>query len=213
MGNIYLFNDYNSISSLNSSLSKCTGCQYGVHSKKVGGVGPPTCNLMIVGQHPGPKEVSSGIPFFGASGKMLKNIMKKVKLDPDSCYLTNAVKCKPMGEDKLTTFAIKACHHWLDMECDIVAPKLIVALGMVASDYLVGPDTKVGVEIKGRYGIPVVATYHTAYILRLKKAMENSVEVEETEGKPSFVKKRYDDIVKEVKAHWDLIQSIVKRCS
>jgi uracil-DNA glycosylase family 4 len=168
----------------------------------VGGIGSPRTNLMVVGQHPGPKEVSTGVPFSGTSGDMLKRIMRKFGMDPKDCYLTNVVKCKPIGEDKVNIQAIKICGSaWLDYEVDIVGPKLILALGLIAANYLVGKDTEMGKVVMSKYGIPVVTTYHTAYLLRLKGAASGS-------DAPQISKDIYERVGKEMAEHWKVVGEI-----
>lgn len=198
MGAIYLFREYDTIKDMKIALSKCTYCVYGLHSKKVGGIGSPTASLMVVGQNPGPKEVGTGIPFSSVSGALLKDIISKVGIPMENCYLTNVIKCKPIVEEKIATVPVKCCKPWLDIEVDIVAPRLIVALGQVASDAVLGTNSPVGKVLQSRFGIPGIGTYHTAYIQRLKNS-----------GTSDYALNKYRTIKKEVYEHWKLVASII----
>jgi len=203
MGNLFLFSEYQSIVNLNAVIHKCTKCQYGKHSKKVCGSGPGKAKLMVVGQHPGPKEVETGVPFSGSSGDLLKKIMTTCGINYKESFLTNVIKCKPMGEDKVAIQAIKACSEYLDNEIDLVGPKVILALGAIAADSLVSKDAEMGIPITGRYGIPIITTYHTAYLLRLKNASSNV-------SAPILTKDKYVQVAKEMKAHWDTVARLLK---
>jgi uracil-DNA glycosylase family 4 len=190
---LYLFKEYPTMIDLNHALAKCTVCQYGTQSKKVGGIGPSQSKLVVVGQNPGPKEVNTGKPFSGVSGDLLKRMMRRVGIDPDKVYLTNVVKCKAEGEDKIATPSVSICgKHWLDHEIDLVSPVIIVALGAVSSSYLVDKASAIGVMTQSKYGIPCITTYHTAYIQRLFNASKES----------QYSKNKYDEIKAESDSHW-----------
>jgi uracil-DNA glycosylase family 4 len=110
------------------------------------------------------------------------------------------VKCKPIGEEKVTPPAVKLCgSYWLDYEVDLVMPKLIIALGTHAASYIVGGEPETGKILQSKYGIPCIHTPHTAYLMRLKNASKTS----------EYVRGIYEETRAKMNADWALIAKTI----
>jgi DNA polymerase len=124
---------------------------------------------MLVGEAPGAEEDRRGEPFVGRAGKLLDEILRAVGLGRESVYITNTVKCRPPGNRDPAPAEMGACRAYLDRQIELVDPDVIVAIGKVAAQNLLGSDAPVG-RMRGRPhalgGIPLVVTYHPAYLLR-----------------------------------------------
>jgi uracil-DNA glycosylase len=196
-----LYNSYSrDLNDLREKVQSCTDglpenmhCPYhGLGRRRVNGIGPYDASLMVVGQGPGPREEESGKPFSGGSGGLLRDILKKVGLEPKEVFLTNLVRCMPPKNKRIISRAIKMCGRWLDDEVGLVHPHLIVCLGNEASEALTGGTAR-GEVVTTKYGIPAVCMYHTAYLLRVK-------------GKDPA---RYKEIAEEEYKAWKLVAGIV----
>ena len=155
---------------LRSRVAACTRC--GLHegrTKTVFGVGDEQARWMLVGEAPGAEEDRRGEPFVGRAGKLLDEILRAVGLGRESVYITNTVKCRPPGNRDPAPAEMGACRAYLDRQIELVDPDVIVAIGKVAAQNLLGSDAPVG-RMRGRPhalgGIPLVVTYHPAYLLR-----------------------------------------------
>jgi DNA polymerase len=156
---------------LRSLVAECSACGLCKQRKQaVFGVGAPSGPWMFVGEGPGADEDEQGEPFVGQAGKLLDNMLAAIgcRRGRDT-YIANVVKCRPPGNRTPTAEEAAACAPFLDRQIELVAPKLIVALGKSAVVRLLGTDAAVA-SLRGkvhRYrGIPVVVTYHPAYLLR-----------------------------------------------
>lgn len=134
--------------------------------------GSPESPLAIVGEGPGGVEDEYGVPLVGPSGQLLDKALASVGVTRDCVYTTNVIKCRPKNNRTPTIDEGRLCAgHWLDEEMALVQSKVIVALGSVALKYLYRPDGRItkdrGQWFTTKYGIPAIATYHPAYLLRL----------------------------------------------
>jgi DNA polymerase len=156
------------------SCRACGLCQG--RKKAVFGTGDRQAKWLFVGEGPGYNENLQGLPFVGAAGQLLDNMMKALGVQRgDQAYIANIVKCRPtdqQGKDRPPTAdEVAACLPYLHRQIALIAPQIIVALGKTAATSLLGLDmeTPVG-QLRGKLhqfkGIPVVATYHPAYLLR-----------------------------------------------
>lgn len=158
------------------NCKECTACDLYLHRKQVV-LGRGQCinpSVLIVGEAPGANEDETGVPFIGASGHMLSNIISCVGWDDDdsygNTYITNAVKCRPPQNKTPNKKQIQACYPWLEKEIETLKPKVILTLGNVPLKSL-GFENKVS-KLVGKNktlvykDIPVVAAYHPAYLLR-----------------------------------------------
>jgi len=151
-------------------LGDCTRCKLHLHrTHLVFGVGNPKAELIFVGEGPGRDEDLQGEPFVGAAGKLLDDIIESIGLSRDEVYICNVVKCRPPNNRNPEPDEIETCQPFLFAQIACVAPKLICTLGKFAAQTLLKVETPISV-LRGRFsqfkGIPVMPTYHPAYLLR-----------------------------------------------
>ncbi|EGF33241.1 putative DNA polymerase-like protein, bacteriophage-type protein [Oxalobacteraceae bacterium IMCC9480] len=162
---------------LELAVASCTRCALCKNRKQaVLGAGDQKPGWLFVGEGPGHVEDQQGEPFVGPAGKLLDNMLLALDLPRgENNYLANAVKCRPVGADGKdrppSADESAACRPYLERQIALLQPAVIVALGKVAALSLLGGDPKIAVaalrEHTHRYGsIPVVVTYHPAYLLR-----------------------------------------------
>jgi len=168
-----------SFDALRDGLRACTRCPlHEPATQVVGGEGPRDAPLMIVGEQPGDQEDREGRPFVGPSGQLMDRIAEEAGLDRGAAYVTNAVKhfkFRRRGKRRLheppNRMEIERCKWWLDLEVELVKPKMILSLGATALESLTG--TRRGL-LKRRGGFeetqsgPVFVTVHPSYILRIR---------------------------------------------
>ena len=133
------------------------------------GVGSPEARLMFVGEGPGHDEDLQGIPFVGRAGQLLTDIIGAMKLKREQVYIANVVKCRPPENRTPQPDEIGACLGFLEKQIEIIAPSVIVCLGAVAVSALLGVSggiTKIRGTLREFRGIPVMPTFHPAYLLR-----------------------------------------------
>ncbi len=149
----------------------CTACRLRAGcTQTVFGVGDEQADWLFVGEGPGADEDALGEPFVGQAGKLLDNMLMAIKLKRgENVYIANIVKCRPPGNRTPEADEIAACMPYLQRQIELLKPKLIVALGKVASNAMVGKDVTLA-SLRGKphdyRGIPLIATYHPAYLLR-----------------------------------------------
>lgn len=160
-------------------IESCRRCPIGCNgTRAVGGEGPAQASLMIVGEQPGDQEERIGRPFVGPAGQLLDQHLAEAGINRQASYVTNAVKhfkFTPTGKRRLhqspTAGEIDVCRWWLDTERDIVAPKIILALGASAARGVLGRTPSIGKErgqlIPQADGSQVWLTVHPSYLLRL----------------------------------------------
>jgi DNA polymerase len=150
-----------------STCRLCALCE--TRNKVVFGSGNPHAELMFVGEGPGAEEDRRGLPFVGAAGEKLTQIIRAIDLTRDAVYIANIVKCRPPGNRDPRPEEAAACRPFLDQQIDLVRPKVLVALGRVAAQALLGTDTPIG-KLRGSWwevrGVALRATYHPAALLR-----------------------------------------------
>ena len=156
---------------LKTACAGCTACGLCKQRKQaVFGVGAEAAPWLFVGEGPGAEEDEAGEPFVGQAGKLLDAMLAATGLQRGrEVYIANVVKCRPPGNRTPTLEEAAACAAFLDRQIDLIQPSLIVALGKTAVMRLTGSDASMA-SMRGsmhRYrDIPVVATYHPAYLLR-----------------------------------------------
>lgn len=152
-------------------MRACTTCRLCEQRKQaVPGVGDRQADWLFVGEGPGAEEDVQGEPFVGQAGRLLDNMLAAIGLERGKgVYIANAVKCRPPHNRTPEADEIAACHPFLARQIALIAPRLIVALGRPAAQALLDTEVKIGAA-RGRtfrYGdIPVIVTYHPAYLLR-----------------------------------------------
>jgi DNA polymerase len=157
---------------LREAVRGCTLC--GLHETRtqtVFGVGSQSAELMIVGEAPGAEEDRRGEPFVGRAGRLLDEMLLALGLRREDVFIANILKCRPPNNRDPAPAEAAACRGYLDRQIALVGPKLILAVGRVAAQHLLGTDAPVG-RLRGQphtlaaVGLPVVVTYHPAYLLR-----------------------------------------------
>ncbi len=156
---------------LREAISKCTACV--LHEKRkqaVPGVGDEQADWLFVGEGPGAEEDARGEPFVGQAGRLLDNMLAAIGLKRGhNVYITNVVKCRPPGNRAPSPEEAQSCQAFLDRQVALIQPRLIIALGKVAANTLLGRSGTLGSLRKTVHeyrGIPLIVTYHPAYLLR-----------------------------------------------
>ena len=160
-----------SLDQLRTLVAECRACGLCDGRKQaVLGVGSATGPWLFVGEGPGADEDEQGEPFVGQAGRLLDNMLAAIGCERGrDTYIANVVKCRPPGNRNPTPEESSACAPFLDRQIELVAPRLIVALGRIAAMRLLATDASIA-SLRGKVhrhkGIPVVVTYHPAYLLR-----------------------------------------------
>ena len=156
---------------LRSAVAECRKCRLcEMRKQAVLGVGDVNAGWLFVGEGPGAEEDQRGEPFVGQAGKLLDNMLAAIGLKRgNDVYIANAVKCRPPENRTPTPEETAACLPYLERQVELIQPKLIVAMGRPAAQTLLQNEVKVGAA-RGRLhdyrGIPLIVTYHPAYLLR-----------------------------------------------
>jgi DNA polymerase len=151
-------------------LGECTRCKLhkGRHNI-VFGVGNPKARLMFVGEAPGEDEDLQGFPFVGKAGQLLTKMIEAMGLRRDDVYICNTVKCRPPNNRNPEPDELEACEPFLKGQLAAVRPEAIVTLGKFAAQSLLRDGTPIS-RLRGNWreyqGIPVMPTFHPAYLLR-----------------------------------------------
>jgi DNA polymerase len=157
---------------LAASVRACTRC--GLHSSRtqtVFGVGRRDAELFVIGEAPGADEDRQGEPFVGRAGQLLNAMLKAIRLARHEVFIANVLKCRPPGNRDPQPDESAACTPYLERQIELVQPRVLLAVGRIAAQWLLQTDTPIG-RLRGRvlrYGerdIPLVVTYHPAYLLR-----------------------------------------------
>ena len=150
----------------------CKRCElHRTRDKVVFGSGSPAVRWMFVGEAPGAEEDKQGLPFVGRAGALLGGMLGGLRLSRDDVYIANVLKCRPPNNRDPFGQEVRACSPFLHRQIDLVQPEVIVAMGRFAAQVLLDSDQSLG-QLRGRphnFGenpVPVVVTYHPAYLLR-----------------------------------------------
>jgi DNA polymerase len=156
---------------LKESVASCTACPlHEGRTKTVFGVGDERASWLFVGEGPGAEEDLKGEPFVGQAGKLLDNMLAAIKLKRGKdVYIANIVKCRPPSNRTPAPLEAAQCAPYLCRQVELIKPKLIVALGKVAAINLLSREASIA-SLRGKlhdyHGIPLIVTYHPAYLLR-----------------------------------------------
>jgi len=155
---------------LDAAVQSCTMC--GLHSTRtqtVFGVGNRRAQWMFVGEAPGADEDRQGEPFVGAAGKLLNAMLAALGLKREEVFIANVLKCRPPNNRDPQADEVEQCEPYLIRQIELIQPKLIVALGRHAAHSLLKTDLALA-RLRGQslsyQNIPLVVTYHPAYLLR-----------------------------------------------
>ena len=189
------------LAALHGPALVCTKCPHLAESRTqvVFGVGNPEAELMFVGEAPGEDEDRQGEPFVGKAGQLLTKIIEVMGFPRETVYIANVLKCRPnmppgeSGNRKPTGAEMSTCLPYLEAQIEIIQPKVLVALGNTAMEGLLQSTVPMA-QLRGRWhefrGIPMMATYHPAYLLRnqsvteKRKVWEDMLLVLEKLGRP-----------------------------
>jgi DNA polymerase len=164
---VWTLDSLDAVAGLIRDCRKCRLCEGRTHA--VPGEGHPAARLMCVGEGPGAKEDETGRPFVGAAGQLLDQILAAIECPRESVYIANIVKCRPPQNRKPLPDEAQACLPYLHRQIALIRPKVLVALGGTAAEWLLGVKRSLG-DLRGkvhRYGsIPLIVTYHPAALLR-----------------------------------------------
>jgi len=155
---------------LEAAVRGCTRC--GLHATRtqtVFGVGSRSARWLFVGEAPGADEDRQGEPFVGRAGQLLNAMLFALGLKREDVFICNVLKCRPPGNRDPQDNEVAACEPYLVRQIELINPRLIVALGRHAAHSLLKTDLALA-KLRGRRlqyrGIPLIATYHPAYLLR-----------------------------------------------
>jgi uracil-DNA glycosylase len=156
---------------LANSVAKCTRCPHlaATRTQTVFGVGPVDPELCFIGEAPGATEDAQGEPFVGEAGQLLNRIIAACGMKREEVYIANIIKCRPPGNRTPNAEEAANCREYLEKQLELLRPGYICCLGACAAQNLLGTSQGIG-KLRGRvlefHGIPVVCTYHPAYLLR-----------------------------------------------
>jgi uracil-DNA glycosylase family 4 len=195
------------LAAVRERVSACTKCGHLACSRTqtVFGVGNPDADLMFIGEAPGADEDQQGEPFVGRAGQLLTRILKAMNFAREDVYIANILKCRPdmpagsFGNRPPTPTEMQTCRPYLMEQIDIIQPSVLVALGAVAVQGLLGTRATMR-ELRGRWhiynSIPLMITYHPAYLLRnqapseKRKVWEDMLQVLERLERPISERQR-----------------------
>lgn len=157
---------------LAARVAVCTRCElHTTRTQTVFGVGNQDADWLIVGEAPGADEDVQGEPFVGRAGQLLNAMLFAIGLKREQVYIANILKCRPPGNRDPRPEEVLCCESYLFRQIELLQPKIILAVGRIAAQNLLKTDTPIGklrgqVHRLGAKQIPVVVTYHPAYLLR-----------------------------------------------
>jgi len=157
---------------LAARVATCQACELAAgRTQTVFGVGRRDADWLIIGEAPGAEEDRRGEPFVGRAGQLLNAMLAALGLAREAVYIANILKCRPPQNRDPRPAEVVACERYLARQIELLNPRLILAVGRIAAQNLLKVETPIG-RLRGtvhRYGetaIPVVVTYHPAYLLR-----------------------------------------------
>lgn len=156
---------------LKEAVANCTGCElHKTRTQGVPGVGDESADWLVIGEAPGADEDAQGEPFVGQAGRLLDAMLAAIGLARgDNVYIANVLKSRPPGNRNPAPEEVAACMPYLERQIQLIQPKIILALGRFAAQTLLDTEEAIG-RLRGRVhhyqGIPLVVTYHPAYLLR-----------------------------------------------
>jgi DNA polymerase len=157
---------------LQAEVRACTRCVLArTRTQVVFGVGNLAAELLVVGEAPGADEDEQGEPFVGRAGQLLNAMLRAMQAPRESVYIANIIKCRPPGNRDPAPDEVSCCLPFLQRQIELLAPRMMLAVGRIAAQSLLSTDTPIG-KLRGRlheFGpgrVPLVVTYHPAYLLR-----------------------------------------------
>lgn len=165
---------------LAAEVRACTACAlHATRTQTVFGVGRRDADVLVIGEAPGADEDRQGEPFVGRAGQLLNAMLKGIGFARTDVYIANILKCRPPQNRDPKPDEQRTCAPFLDRQIELLQPRVILAVGRISAQWLLESDAPIG-RLRGRvhaYGdsqIPVVVTYHPAYLLRSPQAKSKS---------------------------------------
>jgi len=157
---------------LRQRVAACTRCTlHQTRTQTVFGVGSPSADWMIIGEAPGAEEDRRGEPFIGRAGQLLDEMLRALRLSRESVFIANILKCRPPNNRDPSSDEAASCRSYLNRQIELISPKIILAVGRIAAQHLLETDAPLG-QLRGQKHqlgdgqVPVIVTYHPAYLLR-----------------------------------------------
>jgi uracil-DNA glycosylase family 4 len=157
---------------LRERVAACTRCGLSAtRTQTVFGVGNLQAEWLVVGEAPGAEEDRQGEPFVGRAGQLLNAMLRAIGLKREQVYIANVLKCRPPQNRDPVAAETMECLPYLDRQISLLKPKIMLVVGRIAAQNLLRTDAKLGalrqqVHSFGASGVPLVVTYHPAYLLR-----------------------------------------------
>ena len=162
--------EWTTLADVHAAIALCQNCDLArTATRPVPGAGDPTADVLVVGEAPGEQEDLRGEPFVGPAGELLTKILGSVQLTRDAVFICNVLKHRPPGNRNPMPDEIRACAPFLQRQIDLIQPRLILALGTFAAQSLLETKLAIGKlrqQLHWYQGIPLIATYHPAALLR-----------------------------------------------
>jgi uracil-DNA glycosylase family 4 len=159
--------------SLRAAVRACTACGLDKsRTQTVFGVGNLNADLVVIGEAPGFNEDKQGEPFVGRAGQLLNAMLEAIGFARENVYIANILKCRPPNNRDPQTEEVNLCTPFLTKQIALLNPKLLLAVGRIAAQFLLNSKTALG-QLRGRLHsfnhMPLIVTYHPAYLLRSPK--------------------------------------------
>ena len=157
---------------LRARVAACTRCSLSAtRTQTVFGVGNQRAEWLVVGEAPGAEEDRQGEPFVGRAGQLLNSMLRAIGLAREQVYIANVLKCRPPGNRDPNLSEAAECLPYLEQQIALIKPKIMLAVGRIAAQNLLRTDKTLGSlrQQVHRFGIsqvPLIVTYHPAYLLR-----------------------------------------------
>ena len=157
---------------LAARVAACTRCELSEsRTQTVFGIGDRHARCLVIGEAPGAEEDQRGEPFVGRAGALLNAMLAAIGLAREAVFIANILKCRPPRNRDPKPAEVSACSAYLERQIALIQPTIILAVGRIAAQNLLKVDTPIGrmrghLHHYGERSIPVVVTYHPAYLLR-----------------------------------------------
>jgi len=157
---------------LRARVAACRQCGLAAtRTQTVFGVGNPEAEWLIVGEAPGAEEDRQGEPFVGRAGQLLNAMLRAIGLERSQVYIANVLKCRPPGNRDPSAFEAGQCLPYLERQIALIRPRIMLAVGRIAAQNLLATDLPLArlrrqVHAFGHSRVPLIVTYHPAYLLR-----------------------------------------------
>ena len=157
---------------LRARVAACVRCSLSTtRTQTVFGVGNPHAEWLIVGEAPGAEEDRQGEPFVGRAGQLLNSMLRAIGLAREQVFIANVLKCRPPGNRDPAAAEARECLPYLERQIELLQPKVMLAVGRISAQNLLRTEVTLGrlrqqVHRFGRTQVPLVVTYHPAYLLR-----------------------------------------------